>query len=128
MKLLSKFPKSLIFFTVILVSLSGYGQESFEGMDKKELRKLIRQAKNNGEADGAKVDKMWSEFEDAKEMDTSANAVFDYGRMLTELLQPGLSKATETPLSDAGKNLVLEAEKAYYLKMAGMYKPYYEGN
>lgn len=110
---LSKHLRPLIALAVLLISLIASGQEPFGAMDKKELRKLIRQAKNNGEAEGAKVDKMWSEFEDAKEMDTSANAVFDYGRMLTELLQPGLSKATETPLSEASKKLVLEAEKAY---------------
>jgi len=97
----------------LFISLHSIGQTSFDGMEKKELRKLIKDARNNGEADGNKVDKMWSEFEDAKEMDTSPNAVFDYGRMLTELLQPGLAKATEQPLSDASKKLVLEAEKAY---------------
>ena len=68
-------------------------------MEKKELRKLIKETRKNGKADRDKVDKMWSEFQDAKEMDTSPNAIFDYGRMLTELLQPGLAKATEQPLS-----------------------------
>ena len=98
---------------LMLFGVSTMAQESFKAMEKSELRKLLRKARASEEADGNKMDKMWSEFEDAQEMDESANAVFDYGRMLTEILQPGLATATEKPLSEASKELVSEAERAY---------------
>ena len=103
----------IITFIAFIIFNGVIAQEAFNALDKKELRKLMKNSVKNGEADAKKVDKMWSEFEDAKEMNTSANAVFDYGRMLTDLLQPGLSKAAEIPLSESSKKLISEAEKAY---------------
>lgn len=56
---------------------------------------------------------MDAEYTDVIENPNDPNRIFDYGRILKVVLQPGLATATEKELSEAGKKIAAEAEQAY---------------
>lgn len=93
--------------------LYGNAQSLYTPVEKSILDQWIGMAIKAKEVDETQIKKLEGEYKDALTAPENANAVFDYGRILTALLQPGLSIATEKELSEDGKKIVEEAEKAY---------------
>ncbi len=61
--------------------------------------------KKNKEVDPSQIQKLEGAYEDVITNPKNANAVFDYGRILTAVLQPGLASATTKTVSQGGKKL-----------------------
>lgn len=105
--------KYSIFAAFVVFTLFCNAQTSFEPIEKSVLEDLISKARMSNEIDTRKLQKFHSEYADVIENPEDPNRVFDYGRILTALLQPGLSTATENPLSKSGFKIAEEAEDAY---------------
>lgn len=80
---------------------------------KTTLDSWIAEAQTNNEVDAKQLPKLDAEYKDVIENPNDPNRIFDYGRILTAVLQPGLGTATEKELSASGKKIVAEAEEAY---------------
>jgi len=86
---------------------------SYKPVEKSKLDQWVKTARKRGEIDSSKLQKLDEEYEFVKEHPDNINAVFDYARILTIVVQPGLSYAIEKELSVDAKYLVEESEKAY---------------
>ncbi|QWX83032.1 hypothetical protein H0I23_11235 [Cellulophaga sp. HaHaR_3_176] len=100
-------------FLFILTTQIAIAQVTFIPAEKKLLDTWISEASENGEVDSKQLEKLEAEYADVLAQPESSNRVFDYGRILTIALQPGLATASEKELSGAGQKIIDEAEKAY---------------
>lgn len=96
-----------------LVTQVVLGQSDFEPVELKHLGIWITQAKEKAEVNANAVPNLNDNHELALKHGDDSNTLFNYGLSLTEVLQPGLAKATENPLSDGGHQIAMEAESAY---------------
>ncbi|AXT52089.1 hypothetical protein D1818_15035 [Aquimarina sp. BL5] len=103
----------LLYTAILFFNVSGIAQFTFKPIEKGVLDSLIEDAIRNNEIDRAQMKKLDGEYQDMIAAPKNANAVFDYGRILTALLQPGLASATTKALSEGGRKIVGEAEDAY---------------
>jgi len=95
----------------ILVSQIMIGQSSFEPVAKKTLDKWITEARETNEIATQHLPKFREEHDDVLKEPEDANRIFDYGRILTMLLQPALG--TENPMGKSANKIAEEAERAY---------------
>lgn len=100
-------------FLFILTTQFAMAQATFVPAEKELLDTWIAEANEKGEIDSKQLEKLDAEHADVLSAPKSTNRVFDYGRILTIALQPGLASATEKELSGAAQKIVDEAEKAY---------------
>lgn len=97
----------LTFFSTVFMNAQ------YKPTDKNTLDTWIAEAQTNNEIDTNQLQKLDAEYTDVIENPNDPNRIFDYGRILTVVLQPGLATATEKELSEAGKKIAAEAEQAY---------------
>lgn len=105
--------KYVILVLVALVSQITVAQTSFNPIDKKVLDQWITEARETNEIATQHLPKFREEHEDVLSEPDDANRIFDYGRILTILIQPALSTATENPMSKSANKIAEEAERAY---------------
>lgn len=102
-----------LFFLILFSSAYSNAQLQYKPTDKTTLDGWIAEAKEHNEIDISQLQKLDAEYNDVVVNPDDPNRVFDYGRILTAVLQPGLATATEKELSDAGKKIAAESEEAY---------------
>ncbi|QXP54159.1 hypothetical protein H0I25_05615 [Cellulophaga sp. HaHa_2_95] len=100
-------------FLFLFITPFAMAQATFVPVEKERLDTWLTEAKENGEVDTKQLEKLDAEYADVLTTPASTNRIFDYGRILTIALQPGLASASEKELSGAGQKIVDEAEKAY---------------
>ncbi|QLG45999.1 hypothetical protein [Costertonia aggregata] len=105
--------KSKFLIIAILMSQVTMSQTSFEPVKKEILDQWISQAREKNEIATQHLPKFREEHQDVLDKPEDSNRRFDYGRILTILLQPTLSTATENPMSKSANNIAEEAERAY---------------
>ena len=101
----------LIVFT--LISQIMMSQTTFEPVPKEALDQWITEARTKNEIATQHLPKFREEHEDVLSNPEDSNRIFDYARILTMLLQPALSIATENPMSKSANEIAEEAERAY---------------
>lgn len=110
-QLLKKNSTLLIFFLAVNIASA---QFPFKPLQKEILLQYIKTAESHDEVNSSQLDKFSSEYDEVIKSSKDANVVYDYGRILTVLLQPGLSKiASKVELSEDAKKIISDAEKAY---------------
>lgn len=102
-----------LFFLALISAVFANAQLQYKPTDKTTLDGWIAEAKEHNEIDISQLQKLDAEYIDVVVNPDDPNRVFDYGRILTAVLQPGLATATEKELSDAGKKIAAESEEAY---------------
>uniref|UniRef100_UPI0040494798 hypothetical protein n=1 Tax=Flavobacterium sp. TaxID=239 RepID=UPI0040494798 len=102
-----------LFFLALISAVFANAQLQYKPIDKTTLDGWIAEAKEHNEIDISQLQKLDAEYNDVVVNPDDPNRVFDYGRILTAVLQPGLATATEKELSDAGKKIAAESEEAY---------------
>ncbi|SMC65138.1 hypothetical protein [Cellulophaga tyrosinoxydans] len=102
-----------LFFLALFSAVFANAQLQYKPTDKTTLDGWIAEAKEHNEIDISQLQKLDAEYNDVVVNPDDPNRVFDYGRILTAVLQPGLATATEKELSDAGKKIAAESEEAY---------------
>ncbi|MFK7813066.1 MAG: hypothetical protein AB8B59_11265 [Maribacter sp.] len=105
--------KNTIFLISILITQISFAQTSFKPVEKETLDQWITEAREKNEIATQHLPKFREEHKDVIDEPNSANRIFDYGRILTMLLQPALATATENPMSKSANKIAEEAEKAY---------------
>ena len=105
--------KKLIILILLLYTKQFYGQKDFKPVKLKQLNEWITVAKNKSEINPNAVPNLHDNHELALKNLDDSNALFNYGLSLTTVLQPGLAKATENPMSAGAKSITDEAESAY---------------
>ncbi|WP_396635533.1 hypothetical protein [Maribacter sp. R77961] len=101
-----------IVIIVLIAQLAG-AQSNFKPIEKETLDQWINQARETNEIATQHLPKFREEHEDALQEPDDANRIFDYGRILTILIQPALATATENPMSKSANKIAEEAERAY---------------
>lgn len=103
----------IFMFLFINLVASAQTKTSYKPVSKTKLDKWIIAVKKNREIDTSKLKKIEEEYENVLAQPDNLNVVYDYARILTIALQPGLNYAIEKELSTSAKYLVEESEKAY---------------
>lgn len=104
--------RSFLFLALLTTALSA-AAFPFKATERTVLDEWIAGAQSSQEVDASQLKKLDGDYKDVIEQPKNANAVFDYGRILTAIMQPGLGKTEQKPLSPSGKKIIAEAEKAY---------------
>ncbi len=94
------------------------GQMSFKPVEKAQLNAWLLEAKGKAEVNANAVPNLHDNHSLAVKNDEDSNSIFNYGLSLTTALQPGLASATENPLTNGGRQIADEAEKAYKAAIA----------
>ena len=106
--------QTLVTILVILflhIVVNAQTKTSYKPVGRTKLDKWIKLAKEKREVDTSKLQVLEDEYENVLEQPDNLNAVYDYARILTIVLQPGLNYAIEKKLSASVKYLVEESEK-----------------
>ena len=104
--------KPLIILFLALTAQTVVSQTSFKPVEKETLDQWISEAREKNEIATQHLPKFREEHEDVLKEPEDSNRIFDYGRILTMLIQPALSTATENPMSKSANKIVEEAEQA----------------
>ncbi|MBO0590502.1 hypothetical protein I2486_03695 [Cellulophaga sp. E16_2] len=102
-----------ILLSIFMVGTTVHAQEAYLPVKKEILDIWIVEAQEANEIDASQLENLEDEYNELITKPESPNRVFDYGRILTIMLQPGLTMAAEKELSGAGQKIVDEAERAY---------------
>ncbi len=105
--------KTVTLFTIVLITQIAISQVDFKPIEKETLDEWISQAREKNEIATQHLPKFREEQQDVLDEPEDSNRRFDYGRILTILLQPALSTATENPMSKSANKIAEEAERAY---------------
>lgn len=116
-----------LLFALTLASQFMMGQTGFEPVAKETLDQWITEARETNEIATQHLPKFREEHEDVLKDPDDANAIFDYGRILTILIQPALATATENPMGKSANKIAEEAERAY-LGAIAKYKKFGRAN
>ncbi len=105
--------KKLSIVIFMLVAKVILGQTDFKPVDMKQLDDWLAIAKAKSEININAVPNLHDNHDLALKHLDDSNSLFNYGLSLTTTLQPGLSTATENPLSKGAHKISEEAERAY---------------
>ncbi|KPM32536.1 Hypothetical protein I595_954 [Croceitalea dokdonensis DOKDO 023] len=119
--------KSLTLIFLAIIAKTAVAQTSFKPVEKETLDQWITEAREKNEIATQHLPKFRKEHADVLKEPEDANRIFDYGRVLTMLLQPALSTATENPMSKSANKIAEEAEQAY-LGAIDLYKNHGRAN
>lgn len=97
----------------VLITQITMAQTSFEPVEQKLLDSWITDARETDEIATQHLPKFREEYKDVLKEPDDSNRIFDYGRILTILIQPALSTASENPMSKSAHKIATEAERAY---------------
>lgn len=110
-----------------LLAQLAISQTDFKPVAKETLDQWISEAREKNEIATQHLPKFREEHEDVLSEPDDSNRIFDYGRILTMLLQPALNTATENPMSKSANKIAEEAESAY-LGAIELYKKHGRAN
>lgn len=100
----------LILFT--LISFTSFSQKLYTPESNKSFKNWISEAKKNGEIDKTKLKRLWEIHNDLEKGSDDANHVYNFGRIIAEVLQPSFSLQNHS-YSAGALQLMIQAELAY---------------
>ena len=100
--------------TLCLLAFNSYliAQTPFNPEEKKQLKEWVKEAKKSKELDTDKLDRFWEIQADLSGGSTDANHIYNYGRAIADMVQPGFRINGHT-FSNGAIQLMVQAELAY---------------
>ena len=105
--------KYITAFFLCLFLVPALGQNTFKPLEKPAVDVLLALAQENNEVDISHLSKFEEDYANLEASPEDPNMVFNYGLILTSLMQPGIKKIETGEISQVAKKLVDEAEQAY---------------